>query len=132
MADLEHDGYTILEGVVEPGLVALLVGALAELSRGVAPADNDFEGTHTVRLYNLLARGEIFSRVPVHPQVLPVVEKVLDPGCLISSLSSIAIGPDESPQPIHADDQIIPLPKPHPPTVCNTCLLYTSPSPRDS
>ena len=43
----------------------------------------------------------------------------------MSSLSSIAIGPDESPQPIHADDQVIPLPKPHPPTVCNTMWALT-------
>jgi ectoine hydroxylase-related dioxygenase (phytanoyl-CoA dioxygenase family) len=57
--------------------------------------------------------------------VLPVVEQVLDPGCLLSSLSSIAIGPDETPQPIHADDQLIPIPKPHPPVVCNTMWALT-------
>ena len=43
----------------------------------------------------------------------------------MSSLSSIAIGPGETPQPIHADDQVIPLPKPHPPTVCNTMWALT-------
>ena len=45
---------------------------------------------------------------------------MLDPGCLISTLSSIAIGPDETPQPLHADDQVIALPRPHPAVVCNT------------
>ena len=55
----------------------------------------------------------------------PLVEGVLDPGCLLSSLSSIAIGPDETPQPIHADDQIIPLPKPHPAVVCNSMWALT-------
>jgi ectoine hydroxylase-related dioxygenase (phytanoyl-CoA dioxygenase family) len=43
----------------------------------------------------------------------------------VSSLSSIAIGPDEKPQPIHADDQLIPIPKPHPPLVCNTMWALT-------
>jgi ectoine hydroxylase-related dioxygenase (phytanoyl-CoA dioxygenase family) len=38
----------------------------------------------------------------------------------VSSLSSIRILPGESAQPIHADDQLIPIPKPHPPVVCNT------------
>jgi ectoine hydroxylase-related dioxygenase (phytanoyl-CoA dioxygenase family) len=57
--------------------------------------------------------------------VLPIVEGVLDQGCLVSSLSSISIGPDETPQPIHADDQLIPIPKPHPPTVCNTMWALT-------
>src|SRR5581483_5534546 len=45
--------------------------------------------------------------------------------CLVSSLSSISIGPGEDAQPIHADDQLIPIPKPHPPTVCNTMWALT-------
>ena len=57
--------------------------------------------------------------------MLPIVEGVLDYGCLISSLSSINIGPGETPQPIHADDQLIPIPKPHPPTVCNSMWAIT-------
>ena len=61
----------------------------------------------------------------MHANVLPVVERVLDPGCLVSSLSSIAIDPGETAQPIHADDQLIPLPKPHVPTVCNTMWALT-------
>ena len=49
--------------------------------------------------------------------MLPIVEGVLDSGCLISSLSSIAIHPGESPQPIHAADQLLQLPKPQVATV---------------
>jgi ectoine hydroxylase-related dioxygenase (phytanoyl-CoA dioxygenase family) len=52
--------------------------------------------------------------------VLPIVEGVLDGGCLISSLSSIAIDPGEAAQPIHADDMVIPLDKPHRAIVCNS------------
>jgi ectoine hydroxylase-related dioxygenase (phytanoyl-CoA dioxygenase family) len=54
-----------------------------------------------------------------------VVEGVLDAGCLVSSLSSIAIHPGERAQPIHADDQLVPLPKPHVPIVCNTMWALT-------
>jgi len=61
----------------------------------------------------------------MHESVLPIVDRVLDPGCLISSLSSINILPGEIAQPIHADDQLIPLPKPHPPTVCNSMWALT-------
>jgi ectoine hydroxylase-related dioxygenase (phytanoyl-CoA dioxygenase family) len=43
----------------------------------------------------------------------------------VSSLSSISILPGEIAQPIHADDQLIPLPKPHVPTVCNTMWALT-------
>ena len=57
--------------------------------------------------------------------MLPLVENVLDPGCLISSLSSITILPGEVAQPIHADDQLLPIPKPHIPTVCNSMWALT-------
>ncbi len=126
-ARIAEVGYTVIEGAVEPDLVDELNETLERLERDlhVTPADNLFEGVHTVRIYNLLARGPAFARVPVHPGVLPVAERVLDPGLLISSLSSIAIGPGESAQPIHADDQVIPLPKPHPATVCNTMWALT-------
>ena len=96
-----------------------------EQDLGVVPAANEFEGVHTTRIYNLLAHGPHFEQIPIHPNILPICERVLDPGLLVSSLSSIAIGPDETPQPIHADDQVIPLPKPHPPTVCNTMWALT-------
>ncbi len=124
---IERDGYTILEDAIEPELLDALTDDLERLERvfEVVPADNSFEGTKTVRVYNLLALGKVYESIPVHPHVLPLVERVLDPGCLVSSLSSIVIGPGEAAQPIHADDQLIPIPKPHVPTVCNTMWALT-------
>jgi ectoine hydroxylase-related dioxygenase (phytanoyl-CoA dioxygenase family) len=121
------DGWAVIEDAIAPDLVDALHDDLLRLERalGIVPADNLFEGLHTTRIYNLLVHGSLYQRVPVHPNVLPVVERVLDPGLLISSLSSIAIGPDESAQPIHSDDQIISLPKPHPPIICNTMWAIT-------
>jgi ectoine hydroxylase-related dioxygenase (phytanoyl-CoA dioxygenase family) len=124
---IADDGYTIVEDAIEPELVDGLLDDLHRLERDldVRPAGNSFEGANTLRIYNLLVHGERFERVPVHPAVLPVVDGVLGPGCLVSSLSSIDIRPGEQAQPIHADDQLIPLPKPHPPTVCNTMWALT-------
>jgi ectoine hydroxylase-related dioxygenase (phytanoyl-CoA dioxygenase family) len=121
-AELEEQGYTVLEAVIDLGLVEELTNALAriERERDVQPAPNDFEGHHTVRIYNLLAHGAPFDQVPVHEEVLSLVEQVLDPGCLVSTLSSICIAEGETPQPLHADDQVIALPRPHPALVCNT------------
>jgi ectoine hydroxylase-related dioxygenase (phytanoyl-CoA dioxygenase family) len=124
---IDEDGYSILEGVIEPELVDALNADLLRLERlyGVVPAANSFEGERTVRIYNLLAFGKLYEAIPVHENVLPLVERVLDPGCLVSSLSSISIDPGETAQPIHADDQLIPLRKPHVPTVCNTMWALT-------
>jgi ectoine hydroxylase-related dioxygenase (phytanoyl-CoA dioxygenase family) len=68
-------------------------------------------------MYNLLAKDALFAAMPVHAGVLPVVERVLDKGLLLSGMTSIDIGPGEDAQPMHGDDQIVDgfLPRPHPP-----------------
>jgi ectoine hydroxylase-related dioxygenase (phytanoyl-CoA dioxygenase family) len=127
LEEIEERGYTVLENVIEPELVESLRDALDRIARdqGIGACSNDFEGHATVRIYNLLAHDDVFARVPIHPAVLPVIEGVLDDGCLISSVSSIDIQPGETAQPIHSDDQLIALPRPHPPLVCNSMWAIT-------
>lgn len=124
---IKRDGFTIVESALKSSLVDRLNAELARLERELdaKPAMNGFEGHKTVRIYNLLAFGGPFLEVPVHESVLPIVEQVLDEGCLVSSLSSIAIDPGEIAQPIHADDMVIPLAKPHIPIVCNSMWALT-------
>jgi ectoine hydroxylase-related dioxygenase (phytanoyl-CoA dioxygenase family) len=127
LADIAEQGYSIIRGVLSPDEATAVLDALGELEQrlGTEPADNGFEGRSTLRVYNLLVHGEVWRRIPVHSRVLPVVEGVLDRGCLISSLSSIRIQPGETAQPIHSDDQLFPLTPPHPPVVCNTMWALT-------
>ena len=124
---MKRDGYTIIERVLDPDAVRALRDDVRRLERELAtrPAANLFEGTRTLRIYNLLVHGAAYQPIPVHPRVLPVIEGVLDRGCLVSSLSSIDIGPGEAAQPLHADDQLIPLPKPHVSIICNTMWALT-------
>jgi ectoine hydroxylase-related dioxygenase (phytanoyl-CoA dioxygenase family) len=120
LAALERDGYVVLEDVIEVELVAELLDVIdrvmvdAEIPFGT----NAFLGLRTRRIFNLLARDPLFARVPLHPAVLPVVEQVLDPQCLLSSLTAIEMHPGQDAQPLHADDGSIALPRPHPTVVC--------------
>jgi len=127
IARVRHDGYTIVERAIEPALIDALTASLDRLERELdaKPSSNGFEGRNTVRIYNLLAHSAPWDLVPVHENVLPIVEGVLDRGCLVSSLSSIAIDPGEIAQPIHADDMLIPLDKPHRSIVCNSMWALT-------
>lgn len=124
---VQRDGYSVVEDAIEPALIEELERDLARIERDekVVPGGNIFEGLKTVRIYNLLARGRVYEKIPVHDSVLPIVQRVLDKGCLVSSLSSIAIDPGEDAQPLHADDQLIPLQKPHAPIICNTMWAIT-------
>jgi ectoine hydroxylase-related dioxygenase (phytanoyl-CoA dioxygenase family) len=125
--EITEQGYTVLQHVFDAGKARALVADLDRLERdrGTQPANNSFEGSRTLRVYNLLAHGPLWQELAIDPTVLPLVEGVLDRGCLMSSLSSIRIQPEEVAQPIHADDQVIPLAKPHAPTVCNTMWALT-------
>ncbi len=127
IARVRDQGYTILEGVLTADEADAIVADVERLEREneVKPARNSFEGSKTMRVYNLLIHGEAYQNIATNPQVLPIVEGILDPGCLVSSISAISILPGEIPQPIHADDMLIPIPKPHVPLVCNSMWALT-------
>jgi len=124
---IARDGYTILENVVDSGWMDEIIDAISSIGRSqkIVPATNEFEGVETLRLYNLLAYGDPFAQIPTFEPLLEVVEGVLDRGCLVSTLSSIDIGPGETPQMIHADDQVIGLERPHRAIVCNSMWALT-------
>lgn len=127
LAKVEEQGFTIVEDAFDASLADKICAALADIEKrdNVTASNNLFEGAKTVRAYNLLARDPVFQQVPTNPGTLEIVEGVLDEGCLISSLSSVAIAPGERAQPIHSDEQIISLPRPHQALVCNSMWALT-------
>jgi ectoine hydroxylase-related dioxygenase (phytanoyl-CoA dioxygenase family) len=126
-ARVVEDGFAILERAIEPELVAALTAAIDRSmdALGVPFGPNEFLGTRTRRLFNGLARDPLFARVPAHEAVLPVVERVLDPECLLSSLTAVEMNPGETAQPLHADDGSIPLARPHAPITCTAIWALT-------
>ncbi|NQZ96125.1 MAG: phytanoyl-CoA dioxygenase family protein [Myxococcales bacterium] len=122
LGEIRQTGYTIVEGAIEPVLVDELASEIhrVEDELGTKPKGNPAEGWATKRNYNLLARGPAFQKMPVHDNVLPIVERVLDPGCLLSGMTAIDIGPGEIGQPIHPDDIVMNVPRPHVPLMCTS------------
>ncbi len=126
-ARLAAEGYTVLPGAADPAMVAEAIEAIERLERDmkIAPAENLFEGFRTLRVYNLLARGSIFARFVEHDAVLAAVESLLGKGLLVGTVSSIAIEPGETAQPMHADDMLVPLPRPHLPLTSTVMWALT-------
>jgi ectoine hydroxylase-related dioxygenase (phytanoyl-CoA dioxygenase family) len=124
---LDRDGYTIVRDAFDADVARSIHDDVLRLESelDIGTGTNGFEGRSTTRVYNLLAHGSLYEQIPVHPVVLPLIEYVLGDGCLVSSLSSITIRPGEIAQPIHADDQVMPLPKPHPATTANSMWAIT-------
>ena len=124
---IDRDGYTVVDDAIDASQLAELRAALTEIEaeHGIGYSDTGFEGTRTVRIYNLLAYHRAFEQIPVSPMVVPIVERVLDPELQLSSLSAICLGPGQDPQPLHADTQLIPLPRPHVPITVNSMWALT-------
>jgi ectoine hydroxylase-related dioxygenase (phytanoyl-CoA dioxygenase family) len=129
LARIDEDGYTIVEGAIEPELVVALRDAIRRLQGelGLEPLGTSAEGHSTLRMYNLLAKDPVFQAMPVHPGVLPVVERLLDRGCLLSGMTAIDIGPGEDPQPMHGDDIVMSrhLARPHAPMMVTSMWALT-------
>jgi ectoine hydroxylase-related dioxygenase (phytanoyl-CoA dioxygenase family) len=129
LARIDEDGYTIIEDAVDPDLVVALRDTIRRLQGelGIAPLGTAAEGHSTLRMYNLLAKDPVFQAMPVHPAVLPIVESMLDPGCLLSGMTAIDIGPGEDAQPMHGDDIVMSrhLQRPHAPMMVTSMWALT-------
>jgi ectoine hydroxylase-related dioxygenase (phytanoyl-CoA dioxygenase family) len=124
---LDREGYTVVLDAFDVGTAEALHSDIdrLEVELGVEMGGNGFEGRATTRVYNLLALGNLYAQIPVHPVVLPLMHHLLGQGCLVSSVSAITIHPGEIAQPIHADDQVIPIPKPHAAVTANSMWAVT-------
>jgi ectoine hydroxylase-related dioxygenase (phytanoyl-CoA dioxygenase family) len=126
---IRAEGYTIVENAVDPELVAGLRDAIRRIERelDVQPKGTSAEGFATLRMYNLLAKDPAFQAMPTHPSVLPIVEQLLDDGCLLSGMTAIDIGPGEAAQPIHGDDLVMSkhLQRPHAPMMVTSMWALT-------
>jgi ectoine hydroxylase-related dioxygenase (phytanoyl-CoA dioxygenase family) len=129
LARIDDVGYTIVDDAIEPDLVVALRDAIRRLERelDLRPRDTDAEGHATLRMYNLLVRDPVFRAMPVHPNVLSIVERLLDRGCLLSGMTAIDIGPGEHPQPLHGDDIVMSrhLQRPHAPMFVTSMWALT-------
>lgn len=118
-AQLERDGYVIVEGILRPYEVAAKKSALNQLLQQTRKGRNDFEGFETQRIYALFAKTRTFDEPATHPLVLGVLDRVLG-SYQLSAPQAIQIGPGESAQNLHRDDGVYPIARPHPELVVNT------------
>lgn len=118
VARLDQDGYATIPGAADAVQVATARRELESIVERTPPGRDDFEGHQTRRVYALFAKTRSLDAMAVHPVVLGVLDRVLG-HYQLSAPTGIAIGPGESEQPLHPDDAIYPLPRPHAELVVN-------------
>ena len=119
MANMAHDGYSIMEGAIEEPLLAEISEELNRLEQVRPGGDirpNPSGGNVTQPWVNLLNEGEVWQRVAIHPWVM---QEVLGKGFLFSLAATEVVGDGEPEQPILCADCIYEFPRP-PTLSCNT------------
>ncbi len=115
---LADDGYCVVENVLDPATVASTRAELQRLFAATPYGRDDFEGRSTRRVYGLFAKTRALDAMATHPMVLEALDLLLGPAQL-SAPTAIEIGPGERAQPLHPDDAIYPIPRPHAELVVN-------------
>lgn len=117
-AELEANGYAIIEGVLTADEAKAKRKALTDILDATPTGRNDFEGYKTRRIYALFAKTREFDGPATHPLMLGVLDRVLG-SYQLSAPIGIEISPGESQQRLHTDDGVYPLPRPHQELVLN-------------
>jgi ectoine hydroxylase-related dioxygenase (phytanoyl-CoA dioxygenase family) len=112
------DGYELLEGVIAPEKVAEVRAELMRLLEDTPYGRGDFEGHRTRRVYALFGKTRALDDLATHPRILEILDAVLEEYHL-SAPTAIEIGPGERAQPLHPDDAIYPIARPHVELVVN-------------
>ena len=124
LESLQRDGYVILEKAIDRHMVSTIVDALAPHEAaemepgGFTPTRGDrrFEGPtspKSSRVYSLAGKGNVFLHLAEAAPVLALVDRLLMPNFLLSTMHSIRLHPGEQAQPWHTDDAFYFSPRPH-------------------
>ena len=124
---IDQDGYTIVENAMEPDLVRELRDEVRRAEK-VALGDRsarELAATLAQLRTNGLLSQEAFQRIPIHPNVLPIVEGVVGEGCLLSADAALDALPGMRRLALHPDDALYGMARPHTALMCTAMWALT-------
>jgi len=129
--EIATDGYTILRDVFDAERATKFREKIREIEsttlRPMEPDETE-EDSSFFRTAGLLRLDPIFWDVPIDPRVTAVVEGTLGADFLLSTFSGIDLKPSSGNiQPLHPDDALVPVPRPHPQPIGCTAMWVVTP-----
>ena len=126
-----EDGFTILENVFSTERADTLRTRIREIERDtlrpLEPEESETDSSF-YRTGGLLRIDPMFWDVPIDPTVTQVVEGVLGQDFLLSTFSGIDLKPKSGNiQPLHPDDALVPVPRPHERPIGCTVMWVVTP-----
>ncbi len=128
---IAEDGFTILENVFSRERAAAFLKRVREIERTtlhpLEPGESEQDSSF-YRTAGLLRIDPIFWDLPIDPIVTQVVEGVLGSDFLLSTFSGIDLKPTgNNIQPLHPDDALIPVGRPHERPIGCTVMWVVTP-----
>jgi ectoine hydroxylase-related dioxygenase (phytanoyl-CoA dioxygenase family) len=118
LGKMATDGYATIPDAITADQVAWARTELEAIVEKTPVGRDDFEGHHTRRVYGLFGKTRSLDALAIHEVVLGVLDSVLG-HYQLSAPTGISIGPGETTQPLHPDDALYPVPRPHDEIVVN-------------
>ncbi|MEM7142101.1 MAG: phytanoyl-CoA dioxygenase family protein [Actinomycetota bacterium] len=128
---IRADGYTIIRDVFDADRAAAYRDTIRSIEastlRPLEPGETE-EDSSFFRTAGLLRIDPMFWDVPTDPTVTAVVEGVLGADFLLSTFSGIDLKPhSDNIQPLHPDDALVPVPRPHAQPIGCTAMWVVTP-----
>ncbi|MFZ0665385.1 MAG: phytanoyl-CoA dioxygenase family protein [Acidimicrobiales bacterium] len=115
---LKTDGYAVIPNAISVSQVDTARTELESIMENTPAGRDDFEGRSTRRVYGLFGKTRSLDALATHQVVLGVLDSILGQYQL-SAPTAISIGPGETEQPLHPDDALYPVARPHSELVVN-------------
>ena len=109
---LRETGYVSLEGLLDAQTLERVTKEIEPHFGREGWGRNDFEGTKTERVYSLLAKCPSVAALVEHPRIVTILDGFLRPSRLLAACQATRIHPGETPQFLHADDELGAPPRP--------------------
>lgn len=122
VAEIEQQGYTVLPDFLHPAEIEKIRHAF---NSEVPITEMRAIGTDTGktwRSHNLLAKTRATDHIFLDPRLRAVVEGVIGKYTQINVTTLFNTLPGEIKQLLHQDDGLWPIPRPHPPFLCNALI----------
>jgi len=101
---IKRDGFTIINNLLSEREVTSIRSELSPYLQKEKFGRNDFEGFSTERVYALLNKAPMISKIVEHQVILELLDCLLPKNYLLSAALAINVHPGETPQPFHRDD----------------------------
>lgn len=118
-AQLEADGYAIVEGLLAPDVLTEVRGALRPMLDATSVGNNSFLGFRTRRHFGFLTETRALDAMVASPLLGEVTTALVGPH-LLSSAVAIRIEDREVAQTLHTDASAWPVPPGGPPVLVNS------------